>query len=102
KMCLRNVSRTLKLSRSRSDPPCSMNLAPRITQYRCLSTTCSARSSKYGIQPISPSDNAIFKLGKRWNMLLKTQVSIAPDVRIAPQDRFAMNGESLEMLGTTD
>ena len=42
-----------------------MNCAPRATQKRCLSTTCSARSRKYGIQPISPSDSAIFRLGNR-------------------------------------
>ena len=38
----------------------------RFAQWRCLSMTCSARSMKYGIQPMFPSDSAIFRFGIRW------------------------------------
>ncbi len=79
-----------------------MNVWPFITQCFCLSSTCSARSRKYGIQPISPSDRAIFRFGYRWNMPLNSHESIAPDVRTAPQVRLAMNGASGAICGICD
>ena len=33
----------------------------------------------------SPSDRAIFRFGKRWNIPLKSQDSMAPDVRMHPR-----------------
>ena len=40
--------------------------------------------------------------GKRANMPLNSHESMAPDVRIAPQARLAMNGESGAICGTCD
>ena len=64
---------------------CFPKVWPCITQYRCLSSTCSARSRKYGIQPTSPSDSAIFRFGKRWNIPLNSHESIVPEVRTPPR-----------------
>ena len=63
KMWSRNVARMSSSFRSTSVAAWSMNVWPFMTQWRCLSSTCSARSRKYGIHPISPSDRAIFRLG---------------------------------------
>jgi len=53
-------------------------MSNRDAQNRCLSMTCSARSRKYGIQPIDPSDRAIFNPGNWVNLPLKSQSSSVP------------------------
>ncbi len=55
-----------------------IEMSNREAQKRCLSMTCSARSRKYGIQPIEPSDRAIFRLGKRTKLPLNSQSSRVP------------------------
>ncbi len=55
-----------------------MSMSKRDAQKRCLSTTCSARSRKYGIQPIEPSDRAIFRFGNCSKLPLNSQSSSVP------------------------
>ena len=55
-----------------------IEMSKREAQYRCLSMTCSARSRKYGIQPIEPSERAIFSPGNWVNLPLNSQSSSVP------------------------
>src|SRR3954453_117807 len=66
-----------------------MLMSKRDAQKRCLSTTCSARSRKYGIQPIEPSERAIFRLGNLSNLPLKSQSRSVPAWLAAAE--YAMN-----------
>jgi hypothetical protein len=58
-----------------------------------------SRSMKYGIQPMLPSESAIFTPGIRSKMSLKSHASIVPAARTAPKVRLASPGASLEIVG---
>src|SRR5215469_5266517 len=66
-----------------------MVMSNRDAQNRCLSTTCSARSRKYGIQPMEPSDSAIFRPGNLTKLPLNSQSSSVPAWLAAAE--YAMN-----------
>src|SRR5262249_53086198 len=72
-------------------------------QKRCLRTTRSARSRKYGIQPMEPSDNAIFRFGNFTKLSLNSQSSIVPAwFAAAPYARPARHGMSSPALRMFD
>ena len=99
----RNDWRMSRLSRSRSFAlgVLTEGLAPH-HPVPLLVEHLLGRSKKYGIQPISPSDKAIFRFGYRWNRPLNNHDNIVPDVREAPQVRFAMNGHPWQICGSVD
>src|SRR5215211_7999893 len=57
---------------------------------------------KYGIQPMLPSESAIFSPGMRSKQSENSHASIVPAARTAPKVRFASPGASDEITGIVD